>query len=329
MKIHLIRSAQVTPFVKVLENLGAPVQSLCERAGLPFNAVTSGKGVIGEYSAWRFIDIAARHERLDLFGYQVASQYPLHSAEGLGGLRMRNAGSLQVLIEYFIEDTQTESTGCLYSLKPDNDGAWFVRGKMFGDSRSNWQVEQYMIAIIIQIIRFCAGPRWLPLEVKVCATRKPQPVPKAWEQIDIAWGSENTEIRIPSKVLRLPLIGESDGKAENIQKTIDPVQKTHLEFKDLVHTQLMTRTLGLENAARQTGLSPTTLKRKLQREKTSYSKLLDQLRFSLAQSRLQDPTTPIHDIANELGYEHPANFTRAFKRMSGTSPQKYRELWGR
>jgi AraC-like DNA-binding protein len=102
------------------------------------------------------------------------------------------------------------------------------------------------------------------------------------------------------------------------------VPATPLKITELVRTQILTNTIGLENAAQQTGLSPKTLKRKLLQDNTNYSEIVEQLRFELAQSKLKNSEPPIHAIARELGYEHHANFTRAFKRMCGITPQEYR-----
>jgi AraC-like DNA-binding protein len=57
----------------------------------------------------------------------------------------------------------------------------------------------------------------------------------------------------------------------------------------------------------------------------SYSHLVEQVRFNLAISWLQDPSLKIADIAAELGYNDPANFTRAFKRWTGVSPLRFRQ----
>ena len=324
LQIHLIKAAQAIPFVKVLEETGAPVRELSERVGMPVDAVYAGKGVIGEYCVWRFIDLAAKHQHLDLFGYDVAIKYPVNSVEGFGGVKTCCATNLNELLEYFIEDVQAESTGCPYSLKSVTDGIWFIRELMFGENRKNWQTEQYMIAIIIQIIRLCAGSKWLPPEIKVSSSNKALPIPDEWKSIKFTWGSEATEIMIPEKILALPLTEQASKKTSGISKTPDSVPATPLKITELVRTQILTNTIGLENAAQQTGLSPKTLKRKLLQDNTNYSEIVEQLRFELAQSKLKKSETPIHAIARDLGYEHHANFTRAFKRMCGITPQEYR-----
>lgn len=324
LKLHLLKAAQALPFIKVLEEAGVPVRQLSERVGMPIDAVYAGEGVIGEYCVWRFIDFAAKHEQLDLLGYDVAYKYPVNSIDAFGGIRTRTATNLKELLEYFIEDVQAESTGCPYSLIHDSDGIWFVRELMFGESRKNWQTEQYMIAIIIQIIRLCAEPKWLPPEIKVSSSNKTLPIPEEWENIKFVWGSKTTEIKIPENILALPLIKQASKKKPDLSKISDAEPDTPLVFSELVRTQILTNSIGLENAAQQTGLSPKTLKRKLQQDNTSYSEIIDQLRLELAQSKLKNSDTPIQDIARELGYEHHANFTRSFKRMCDITPQEYR-----
>jgi len=323
-QIHLIRAAQVLPFVRTLEQKGAPVRQLANLAEFPLDLVYADEGVIGEYSAWRFIELAANRERYDLFGYEVARKFPIHSPEGLGGLRIREAQSLKMLLEYFIEDAQAESTGCAYSLAPDVDGMWFSRQQMFGENGVSWQVEQYMITILIQIIRLCAGPKWLPPEIRISSTGKEKPLPGEWEQIKVTWGSRSTEIKIPGNELAIPppdALGPDDASSRN---TSNKITTSPLHFADLVKSQVLTNSTGLESAANQTGLSSTTLKRKLGAMKTSYSEILDQVKLQIAKSRLENPALPIHVIAAELGYRYPANFTRAFRRLYGLSPQGYR-----
>jgi len=169
--------------------------------------------VVGEYCVWRFIDLAAKHAQLDLLGYDVAKQYPVNSVEGVGEIRTRTASTLKELLECFIEDVQAESTGCPYSLKPATNGLYFVRELMFGEKWKNWQTEQYMIAIIIQITRLCAGPKWLPPEVKISSSHKALPFPKEWKSIRFVWGSGTTDIKIPEKILALPLSKQATKKA--------------------------------------------------------------------------------------------------------------------
>ncbi len=80
---------------------------------------------------------------------------------------------------------------------------------------------------------------------------------------------------------------------------------------------------GSEIAQRLT-ISKSTLQRRLAREGTKYQQLLDKIRFRLALEYLQSTDLPVSDIAMLLDFDNAANFRRAFKRWSSTTPTQIR-----
>lgn len=82
-------------------------------------------------------------------------------------------------------------------------------------------------------------------------------------------------------------------------------------------------------AARNLRLSEPTLRRHLQASGLSYSGLKDELRRQYAFTWLSTSGKPVGQIAAELGYAEPSAFHRAFKKWSGTSPDRYRKLRNR
>lgn len=73
-------------------------------------------------------------------------------------------------------------------------------------------------------------------------------------------------------------------------------------------------------------LSVRTLQRRLARAGLTYSDLIQGIRRDLALRLVRDPERRLIDIGQELGYDDPAHFTRAFRRWTGTAPRTYREL---
>jgi AraC-like DNA-binding protein len=73
-------------------------------------------------------------------------------------------------------------------------------------------------------------------------------------------------------------------------------------------------------------MSIRTFQRRLEDSNLSYSDLIDQIRFERATELLEDRTMKFIDIAFDLGYAEPANFTKAFKRWTGVSPPEFRNL---
>lgn len=83
--------------------------------------------------------------------------------------------------------------------------------------------------------------------------------------------------------------------------------------------------LSIENVAECLHMSDRTLKRQLAAEGTSFSTLVDEVRYRHATSLLSRTDYSLEQIADELGYSDVANFSRAFKRWSGRSPSNWRK----
>lgn len=83
--------------------------------------------------------------------------------------------------------------------------------------------------------------------------------------------------------------------------------------------------LSIEHVADRLHMSDRTLKRQLAAEGTSFSTLVDEVRYRHATSLLSRTDYTLEQIADELGYSDVANFSRAFKRWSGRSPSNWRK----
>ncbi|WP_374573438.1 AraC family transcriptional regulator ligand-binding domain-containing protein [Acinetobacter sp.] len=83
--------------------------------------------------------------------------------------------------------------------------------------------------------------------------------------------------------------------------------------------------LSIEAVADRLHMSDRTLKRQLAAEGTSFSTLVDEVRYRHATSLLSRTDFTLEQIADELGYSDVANFSRAFKRWNGRSPSNWRK----
>lgn len=82
---------------------------------------------------------------------------------------------------------------------------------------------------------------------------------------------------------------------------------------------------GLDRLAAQCCIAPRTLKRRLSSRGLGYQDLLDQLRATHALRLLAQPELTVERIAEQVGYSSAANFYRAFRRWTGSSPGAFRE----
>lgn len=79
-----------------------------------------------------------------------------------------------------------------------------------------------------------------------------------------------------------------------------------------------------EDLAREFNIAPTTLRRRLDAEGTSYQAIKDALRRDAAIEHLANSALSVAEIAHRLGFREPSAFHRAFKRWNGVQPGEYR-----
>jgi AraC-like DNA-binding protein len=80
-----------------------------------------------------------------------------------------------------------------------------------------------------------------------------------------------------------------------------------------------------QTIAKALGLTERTLAQKLGEENTSYEKVVDRLRHSLALQYIKEPSVSVAQIAWLLGYEGPTSFNHAFACWTGPSASEARD----
>lgn len=90
--------------------------------------------------------------------------------------------------------------------------------------------------------------------------------------------------------------------------------------EDCIQLELLAGRCGVETVAQRLGLSTRSLQRTLSQEGTSFSDILDRIRRVKAAELLASPDMRVGSVALALGYSDPSNFTRAYKRWTGTAP---------
>lgn len=91
----------------------------------------------------------------------------------------------------------------------------------------------------------------------------------------------------------------------------------------------LTERISLEQAAAQVYLSKSYFCRILKNELgCTFTEYVNQLRIERSKALLHSSRMAISEISSEVGFEDQSYFTRIFKKQTGLSPGKYRELKG-
>lgn len=100
---------------------------------------------------------------------------------------------------------------------------------------------------------------------------------------------------------------------------------TSAAIKSLVIIELPGAMPSFAAIAETLHMSESSLRRRLQRENTSYQALKDEVRCEVAIDKLLNERAKVADLAEYLGFTEPSSFVRSFKAWTGQTPRSYRE----
>lgn len=146
----------------------------------------------------------------------------------------------------------------------------------------------------------------------------------------VQFGAEVLSMRFPGALLARSCLGADPESFQLAQRECERKLehgRPGRDFASRVRKQLLASTGALPDAgemARRLNLSPRGLFRHLREAGVSYQGLVDELRCEQACWFLRNTREPIETIAEQLGFADGSNFSRTFKRWTGTTPRVHR-----
>ena len=99
---------------------------------------------------------------------------------------------------------------------------------------------------------------------------------------------------------------------------------TSTKIKKYLLKNLAYGKVGQKSAAQSLALSPRVMQRRLKDEGMTFSQVLDDCRQNLAVKLISKDKLSLAEVAFILGFSDQSNFSRAFKRWTGSSPNEYK-----
>jgi len=98
------------------------------------------------------------------------------------------------------------------------------------------------------------------------------------------------------------------------------------EAIEVIELRFRDETISLDAVAAEIATSSRQLQRALaEAGRTSFRRELQRVRMEHAMELLRDGSRPVKEVATAVGYRHPAQFTKAFRRHHGTTPSSLQE----
>ena len=192
------------------------------------------------------------------------------------------------------------------------------------------QGRDCMLALLMNSFRSLAGNDFLPL--KITLSHADFGLAKRYRDVfgcEVQFGARRDSMRIDNKTFHKPseygnpeLAREIDKISEHYLRKLDS-PTTSVRVQHLIQQGLPSGQLSQDEIAKRLNRSISSLRRDLQNEGTSYKSLLEETRETLAKAYIEDGRHSLAEVAYLLGFSDQANFTRAFRRWTGSSPSKF------
>ncbi len=328
--IPLVRANALLPLVRFLDRMGSPSERFLKQAKLPVAALGDPEALIPLHRGFAFTELVARREGMEFLGILAAQQAYVDDFGLFAKVARQSLTLYDFLHTVSALLTTTHNSGARAWVTQTNDRVWFNHQYIHSANLDNQQAQYYACQLYIRIIQLVTGTGWYPTDVHFQASKlRGLEDMEAFSQVKVHFNQPNNAIGFARSLLSLP-IKRSEGDPSTLHRYYEQLTASAPKadlvgaLKQLVRSHLEDGGLPITAAAEAVGLSTRSFQRRLAENGLSYSRLIDQVRFDLAVTRLQNPDINLTDIAFELGYTEPATFTHAFQRWTGTSPSTYR-----
>lgn len=194
------------------------------------------------------------------------------------------------------------------------------------------QVHDLVAAMGVNLVRSLTGGQVQPLRVLISAATPARA--SDYRQVLRAtalFDQEHTGLIIAGRDMELPLPGAQPARRQQLRASIRTMMSGDIDdvaaqVRHFLRPRLMIGEADREAIAREMGLGPRTLARRLARSGTSFEAIKDEVRFAIARELLALTRLPVGRIAEALSYSTNSAFDHAFKRWSDISPTEFRIL---
>jgi AraC-like DNA-binding protein len=317
--IPVIRTSIFEPFLAAACRIGVPVERHLRRAHLPNMEEPDPDRFLPEIATWRFVQSVAQTQGIATYGILGLETTRFVELSSLRPL-ISHCANLNQLLQRVCAAAPLMSNSARYGLETRDDLIFFCnRGRRL--LHDDVHAQLFQVFGMIQLVQLAMGPGWRPDEIHFTFAYD--------AAVEKASQLNPSRIlfsrRCPGILFSRHLLPTPTRQLVSERRAVKPLPPAfHQQLSEIIAPYLGGERIDKTIAAEIIGVSPRTLQRRLEEERTSFHEVLEQLRMQKAKVMLEDSDLKLIEIAFELGYENPPSFTRAFRRWTGVTPSEYR-----
>lgn len=316
-------------FRELLQELGGDPGLVASRCNYTL-AELEGVGQHLDYHTYcNLLEAAAAETNCPHFGLLLGRRSDLSLLGTLGLLAKHCSsfgGAIQALIRYY----NIASLGEVFRLERGAQTSMFIREPITPDLAYSIQTQDVTLCEAVQMSRELLESKWVPAAVYLNHEPENTRIYQSVFGCPVYFNQDIQALAFPTADLDLPLKKANSANRKDLEQqmaTFAQQQKKSflLQAQQAIKLGLVVGDCSVNFTADKLSLHTRTLHRKLRRENTSFTELLDSTRRHLADHLVSNTPMSIFNVGQTLGYSDDTAFSRSFRRWFGTPPSRWRQ----
>jgi AraC-like DNA-binding protein len=325
---NLTRGATLANYDHVARSVGLDPLRMLRSAKLPAKVLDEPDLLISVDAVGWLLEESARLSGQEAFGLLLAEARSLADL-GMLALLVREEPTLRRVLESLARYMRVHNDGVQLHLEDAGDLV-FLRHDMKFRRKGGWrQAIELSNGVGVRALRMLTRNAFRP--VRVCFTHeRPRSLDIHRRVLGTAidFSQEFNAIICRARDLDIPIPTAELGLDRDVRRWLD-AQLAHLEDEPLAQVRQVVRLLlptgrcSVERVAEHLGLNRRTLNRHLARQGESVVTVINAVRAELAETYLAGSKRKLYEVAELLGFDSAANFSRWFRNGFGVPPSQW------
>jgi AraC-like DNA-binding protein len=319
---NLVRSASLTNYVEVARAAGLDPMTFLADAGLSPACLDDPDMRISSDAARGLLEAAATASGLDNFGLRMAESRRLSNL-GVVTLVAREEPTVRRAMQALMRYT-TQLNEALFIHFEESDGLAVIREELLvGKPGPCRQAIELAVGVYFRCLAHFLGPAWNP--VRVCFAHAPPRDLSVHHRVfgyAVEFGQDFNGMVCTTRDLDVLNPAADPVLARYARQIVDVAtvagrMSAADEVRHALFMLLPTGQCSLEAVAQRIGVDRRTVHRRLERDGTAFSAVLNTMRRELASHYVDDGRRPLTQVAELLGFSTLSVFSRWYKQQFG------------
>ncbi len=316
-----VRSASLTNYAEVARVAGLDPLAMLAEAGLSAASLHDPDLRLPRDAVGALLEASAQASGMENFGLRMA-QTRQFSNLGPVALVAREEPTVRRVVRVLLRYSHLLNEAIYSTLEEADDIAVIHEQLLVGEGRLSRQSTELMVGVMFRSLQFFLGAAWNPL--RVCFVHTPPRDLSLHTRVfgyAVAFGQDFNGIVCTRQDMDAANPMADPVMARYARQVLEASSGSSMRAVDSVRPILLmllpSGECSIDRVAQQLGVDRRTVHRRLLREGTTFTQVLNTIRRELAVQYVEDGTRQLSQVAELLGFSALSAFSRWYRQQFG------------